>query len=185
MHRLEEGREGHAVEARLKLRECLGVIDCLGIAALRDRERGLGEPGLKGEDILRVGLGTIGRLAGQGERLGDVLHVLLAKLFVLLAVTCVVVALRQAESALIDDRDLLCGVLEVLHGPVAEKDIHAVALQLAGKVGQANLGDVIDLSQELLQGSKTLPVDQRGICTGGVVVADLLLVWGAGGAGGV
>ena len=57
-----------------------------------------------------------------------------AELHVLVAGADVVVALGEAEAALVDDGDLLGGVLEVLLLAEAEEDVDAVALELAGEV---------------------------------------------------
>ena len=66
-----------------------------------------------------------GRFAGEGEHVGDVGDVLVAELLVLVAGAGVVVALGQAEAALVDDGDLLGGVLEVLLFAEAEEDVDA------------------------------------------------------------
>ena len=57
-----------------------------------------------------------------------------AELLILVAGAGVVVALGEAETALVDDGDLLAGVLEVLLFAEAEEDVDAVALELAGEV---------------------------------------------------
>jgi hypothetical protein len=64
--------------------------------------------------------------AGEGEHLGDVVDVLGADLLVLVAGAGVVVALGQAEAALVDGGDLLGGVLEVLLLAEAEEDVDAM-----------------------------------------------------------
>ena len=101
----------------------LEVIGLLGIAHVDDAEGGLGEGGLQGHDVCGVNLGLGGRSAGEGEHLGDVGDVLGADLGVLVAGAQVVVLLRQAEAALLDEGDLLGGVLEVLLLAVSEEGV--------------------------------------------------------------
>ena len=114
---------------------------------------------LKGEDVLRVGGGLLGGLAGEGQHFGDVVDVLVAELDVFVAGAGVVVALGKAEAGLVDDGDLLGGVVEVLHLTEAEEDVDAVALELAGERGEAVLGDLVDLVEDRLDGRQALLVD--------------------------
>ena len=114
----------------------LEVIGLLRLAHVDDAERSLGECGLQSHDVCRVNLGLGGRAAGEGEHLGDVSDVLGANLGVLVAGAQVVVLLRQAEAALLDEGDLLGGVLEVLLLAVAEEGVDADALELADECGE-------------------------------------------------
>ena len=132
--------------------------------------------------------GLLRGFAGEGEHLGDVLDdVLVADKLVLVSGAGVVVALGKAETALADAGDLLGGVFEVLLLAVAEEDADAVALEFAGEVGKAGLGDVVDGVKQGLDGGEVLLGSMSvGVHAGGVVVADFLLVGGAGGVcGGV
>ena len=140
----------------------------------------LGEGGLKGEDVFGVDGGLGGGFAGEGEHEGDVGDVLVADLLILVAGAGVVVALGETEAALADVGDLPGGVFEVERGRVAEEDVDAVALELAGEIGEAGLGDAVDLVEQGLDGGEALLFDDSGVHAGGVVVADLLLVGGAG-----
>ena len=161
----------------------LGMVDGFGVAALGVGLGGEGEFGLEGEDVGGVALGVGGGLAGEGEHLGDVLHVLVTELLVLGAGAGVVVALGEAEAALIDGGDLLGGVLEVLLLAEAEEDVDVEALELADEGEEVGLGDVVDLVEEGLDGGEALLVDEGGVHAGGVVVADFLLVGSAGRVG--
>ncbi len=159
------------------------MVDGFGIAALGVGHGGEGEPGFEGEDVGGVALGVGGIFAGEGEHLGDEGYVLVAELLILVAGAGVVVALGEAETALIDDGDLLGGVFEVLLFAEAEEDVHVVALEFACESGEVGLGDGVDLIEKRLDGSEALLVDERGVHAGGVVVADLLLVGCAGRVG--
>ena len=115
----------------------------------------------------------------EGQHFGDVVDVLLAELDVLVAGAGVVVALGEAEAGLIDEGDLLGGVLEVLHLTEAEEDVDAVALELAGERGEAVFGRPCRSGRRAAEWtpdpfwSMTI-----GVHAGGVVIADLLLVGG-------
>ena len=114
----------------------LEVICLLGIAHVDDAEGGFGERGLERHDVGGVSLGLGGRAACEGEHFGDVGDVLGADLGVLVACAQVVVLLRQAKAALLDECDLFGGVLEVLLLAVAEEGVDADALELADEGGE-------------------------------------------------
>ena len=87
------------------------MVDLLRVALIGDGERRLGELSLlSGEDVFCVGGGLLRRLAGEGQHFGDVIDVLLAELDVLVAGAGVVVALRKADSALVDEGNLPGGI---------------------------------------------------------------------------
>jgi len=159
------------------------MIDGLGIAALGVGHGGFGEFGFEGEDVGGVALGVSGGLAGEGEHFGDVDYVFRADLLILVAGAGVVVALGEAQTALIDDGDLLAGVFEVLLFAEAKEDVDVVALELTGERGEVVFRNGVNLIEEGLEGSEALLVDEGGVHAGGVVVADFLLVGRAGGVG--
>ncbi len=107
------------------------------------------------------------------------IDVLLSNLNVLGAGTRVVVAVWQAEPALVERGNLLGGVLEVLLLAEAEENANPHALQLACKIGQAGFADAVDLAHQALDRFQVLLIDEVGVHAGRVVVADLLLVGGA------
>ena len=134
-------------------------------------------------------LGLLGRAACEGEHFGDVGDVLVAHLYVLVAGAQVVVLLRQAETTLLDEGDLLGGVLEVLLLAVSEEGVDAVALQIAderGELGAASGSARASIrSSRGWSGLRPAALDDGGVHAGLEVVADLLFVGGAGGAAGL
>ncbi len=179
----EEGAEVCGRDAFVEGGDGLGMVDGFGVAALGVGHGGEGEFGFEGEDVGGVALSVGGSFTGEGEHLRDEGYVLVAELLVLGSGAGVVVALGKAETALINDGDLLGGVFEVLLFAEAKEDVDVVALELAGERGEVGLGDGADLIEEGLDGSEALLVDERGIHAGGVVVADFLLVGSAVGIG--
>lgn len=117
------------------------------------------------------------RFAEQLKHVIDVLDVLLAGLFSGVACAQVIVALGEPKAALIDERDLLARVLQVLLFAVAKKCVYVNQLIVGQQIGQFALvfesGDTIKFR---LQGFEASGLYGFGIHTGGVVIADLLLV---------
>ena len=79
-------------------------------------------------------------LAEQREHAGDVLDVLRAGLLGGRAGPEVVVALGQAQAALVEHGDLVARVLEVLLLAEAEERVHADQLLVRQELGQVGLG---------------------------------------------
>ena len=127
-----------------------------------------------------VGRGLLGRLADQLQHGGNVLHILLARLLGFRAGAEVIVALRQANPALIDHGNLFLRVLEILLLAVAEKCADVDHLVVREEIGQLLLAaQRRDAVKFWLQWLEAFGVDRIFIHAAGVVVADLLLVGGA------
>ena len=121
---------------REQLRARHAVIDLVRIAARHQIEGVLGERGLDRHHRLGVGRGLRRGIAGEHEHLADVFDVLLALLDEVLFRLEVVVAIGQAEPALIGDGDHRRRFLEILLGAEREEHIDAEPLQRADLRGQ-------------------------------------------------
>ena len=77
-----------------------------------------------------------GVLPSEGQHFGDVGDVVGAELYVLFFCAQVVVLFRQVEAILLDEGDLLGGVLEVLLLAVSEEDVDAEALPFSDECGE-------------------------------------------------
>ena len=121
--RAHRAEKGGPVEGAGDLRE-VGhghlVVAGVGIAELDARQRGLRQHGLEPQHRLRADLGSLGVVAKQLQHLGDVGDVLLAELLGLLVVVEIIVAVRQAEAALVKLGDVPVAVLRVRAGKKAE-----------------------------------------------------------------
>ncbi len=80
--------------------------------------------------------GFLFRLARELEHVGDVLHILGAGFLGGVAGAEIVVAFGQSQAALVDDGDLLAGVLEILLLAEVEKRVYADQLKAGEKFGQ-------------------------------------------------
>ena len=119
------------------------------------------------------------------EHAADVLDVALRKVNGIGVVLQVVVAVGQAEPALVQIGDQLGGILKVLIGAEAEEHVHALAVQLGEQMGKALLilepGNLVELALE--RGGAEL-LNAGLVHAGAVVVANLLVHRGAPGIGG-
>src|SRR6185437_12006420 len=166
---LELGRE------RLELGERHLVVDGGGVAAGDVIHRALRQGGLDAQDGGGFGGGLGGGVAEQGEHLGHVGLVLPAQGDGFGVGLEIVVAVGEAQSALVGFSDDLVGVLEVLVGAEAEGDVGAIHLQ-AGDLG-GELGGGLDAGEQIelgLEGLGAGGIDRGLVHAGGVVVADLL-----------
>ncbi len=161
------------------------VIGGVGIAALDARHGGLGQRRLEGHDGACLGGRGLGRVSGQPERFGDMLHELVADVLVALVVREVVVAVRQRQAAGEHGGDGLLGVLIVLR---REKDQGADAPHALQRVqsglevsGRLDGGDAVQVGLERAEAGRIDGIGGQAAC---VEVADLLFV-AAGGGGSV
>ncbi len=153
------------------------VIQLLRIAATGRVERPLGQAGFNLHDDLRLGRGFGFIVAQQHKHFRDVLDVFLAQVNRLGVVLEIVVAIGQAQAALIHFGNHLARVLEVGVGVEAEQYIGALAMQPHDLARQPFLRlDGRDALEIVLQRLRTGLLDGPFIHAAGVVIADLLFV---------
>ena len=165
---VEGGRE------LLQLRRRHLVVERGGVAPRHGIEGRLGK--CRFDAHHRAGRGRrIARIRSeQRDHLPDMFHVLLPQLDRLRVVAEVVVAIRQAESALVRDCADQVGFLEVGFGAEAEEDVHPHRVELGDELRQiARAGQGGDLLQRRLEGRRALRIDRVFVHARGVVVADL------------
>src|SRR5581483_8854044 len=115
-------------------------------------------------------------LPEQLEHIGHMLDVLFANLLVFRARARVVIALRQAEAALIGFGDFLVSILEILIGAVAEESIDILQVKIGNDWSKLSFAlDVCNAIEFRLQRSQALFLDRRFIHARRVKVADLLI----------
>ena len=173
-HALEVAAPVQRRRQRLELGPGHAVVELVGVAPIHSRERRLGQSRLHLHDRARGG----GRLADQLEDLAHMLEVALPGLLRFRVLVEVVVAVREPETAGIDEGDHLRGVPEVLGASEGEHQAAAAG----GKVqGRQQAGDLLhgpesgDLLQRRLEGSDSKLLHRRFVHAGGEEVADLLL----------
>src|SRR6266536_6702254 len=159
------------------------MINLLRIPARGLVVSALGQAGLDVHDDLGFGSSFGGGIAQQLQHLLHVLDVLRAKFSRLGIVLKIIVAVGQAETALVEFGDHLAGVLEIGAGPEPEQYLSPLAVQADDFVWQFILrlqgGNAFEVWIERL-GSGLL--DGAFVHAGGVVVADFLLIGAAPGA---
>ena len=117
---------------------------------------------------------TLGLVAEEFEHLLHVCDVGVAQFDRLGVGLEVIVAVGQAESALIGVGDLLVGVVRVLNGFEAEQ--HVVGDHIGGDVGDLGLGiDIGDLLQPRFERLRSAGFDGLLVGAGSVVVANFLI----------
>ena len=114
------------------------MVQSFRIAAFDPRHRTLGQRGFDAHHGLRLGCGGLGLVAEKLKHFLDVRQVLLAQFDRLRVVLGVIVAVGEAESALIGVGDHLIGIAEVLDGFKAEQNI--VINHGRGDVGDFRFG---------------------------------------------
>ena len=168
---LEHRRE---IDPRRQLLElCHGhlVIRLGRIAAFDARPADLGDRGFERDDRL----GTSGRisLTGQREHLGDMRFVSGFCSSQLRIAAEIIIAVRQAETRLIDAEDIGVGVLVVLPDTTGDRPDNSVAREFAEQRRIGLFGRALDLGQDRLDRGHALGVDRRTIEIGGISDADL------------
>ena len=196
VERLEELRRGHiqAVEVAdadgaeirapvecgaelLEIDESIDVVTVRGRAQVGAAGGGLGQRGLNLHDRGGFFGGLLGRIAGQGEHLLQMLDVLGADGDETLGIDNVVVAVGQREAALEELGDLLRRILVVLPDVEVEEAVgSAVVLKLAEQGWELfGVGEAVDGCKGRLDRREGLLFHHVRVHAGGIEVAVLFL----------
>ncbi len=170
----------------LQLGDRHDVVDIGWIAAVDAGHRSFGQRGLYRHHIFGFCGCLFGRIAEQREHLRHMREVFGAERLRAVILIQVVIAVGQAEAALVDRSDLLGGVLLVLLGAEGEEKSDGVFVFHGAEQGGQRLlvvpgGDGLERWLDRLRAEA---VGQVRVHAGGKVVAVLLLQRGLGGVGG-
>jgi hypothetical protein len=154
------------------------VVERRRVALLEARERRLGELGLEAHHLVRVTGGLRRLLAGQTEDSGDVRDVLLARRIGRSAAVGIVVAVREAQTALIEPGHIVGRVVRIHVRAVVEDEIDAAHLERSDLLYQPGARrDAVDVPEPGPERGEARRLDGRGVHAAGVEGAQL-----AGGA---
>jgi len=176
--RAHRGEIGIPVEVRRFGGEAFALQPVVGLVRVTPRDavhRRFGELRLELHDPLRLRLGLGLCRSGELQHLADVIEVERAQVLRFLVVLEVVVAVGQAEPALIDAADHLRRILRVLSGEETEERAHAAAVERAHFSGQRlAVLDGVDGRELFAQGRQRSGLGFSFVHAGRVEIADFL-----------
>ena len=152
--------------------------DLVRIAAVGTCLGRFGQCHLDAHDCLGIGLGCGRRIAQHAEHFLNVLDVARAVFLRLRILVGVVVAIGQAQAALIHRRDLLVGVVRILNGPGAEQylAVQVLHLQLSQHGHEIAHGfGACNCVELLLNGRHSTAIHGRFVHAGTVQVTNFLV----------
>ena len=174
--RLRERLEPEVRRQFLEVDQRRPVIEILRIPARRAVHRRGRQLGLEREHGIGVGLRCLGGIAEELEHLGRILDELLPPLDGLRIGLQVVVAIGQAQPALVDLGDHPTRVVRVGSRTEGEERRNAARVQLGDHVEQARLVLHRIHPLQIRRDRRRAPrLDRRLVHAGRIVVADLLL----------